>query len=75
MQEQHVADMQDRQISDEMEDTWLSSGNSSQSQSSNDRIITPPPLTPSRRPTLGKRMDYGPKKDAIDDKLKMKFLS
>ena len=52
-----------------MKDTHLSTGNSSQSQSSNNRAITPPPLTPSRRPTPGKRMHYSPKKDAIEDKL------
>ena len=50
-----------------MEDSQSSAGNSS--QSSNNRVTTPPHLTPSRRPTLGKRMWYSPKKDATEDKL------
>ena len=34
------------------------------------RVTTPPPLTPYRRPTPGKRMHYGPnKRDAIEKKL------
>ena len=42
---------------------------SSASASSN-RVITPPPLTPCRRPTPGKRKHYGPnKRDAIEEKL------
>ena len=40
-----------------------------QSQSSNNRVTTQPPLTPCGRPTPGKRMPYSPKKDAIEDKL------
>ena len=74
-QEQVVADTQDTHISNEMEDSQSSAGNSSQSQSqsSSNRVTTPPPLIPCRRPTLGKRMHYGPKKDAI--KTKMKCLS
>ena len=57
------------QISDEMKDSQSSAGNSSQSQSSSNRVTTPPSLTPCRRPTPGKRMCYSPKKDAIEDKL------
>ena len=58
-QEQVVAGTQDTQIPDEMEGSQSSAGNSS--QSSNSRFATPPPLTPSRRPTPGKRMCNGPK--------------
>ena len=48
----------------EMEDSQ-----SSASASSN-RVTTPPPLTPCRRPTPGKRMHNGPnKRDAIEAKL------
>ena len=51
-------------MADEMEDSQ-----SSASVSSN-RVTTPPPLTPCRRPTPGKRMYYGPnKRDAIEEKL------
>ena len=59
-QEQVVADTQDTQISDEMEDSQSSPGNSSQSQSSSNRVTTLLPLTPCRRATPGKRMHYGP---------------
>ena len=62
-----------KQISDEMKDSQTSAGNSSQSQSSNNRVKTPPTLTPCRRPTLGKRMHYSPKKDTIEDKLLQKI--
>ena len=42
---------------------------SSPSASSN-RGTTPPPLTPCRRPTPGKRMHYGPnKRDTIEERL------
>ena len=42
---------------------------SSASASSN-KVTTPPPLTPCRRPTPGKRVHYGHKKrDAIEEKL------
>ena len=68
-QEQVVTDTQDTQISDKMEDTQSSAGNSSQSQCCSNRVTTPLPLTPCRRPTPGKRMCYSPKKDAIEDKL------
>ena len=51
-------------MADEMEDFQ-----SSASASSN-RVTTPPPLTPCRKPTPGKRMPYGPnKRDAIEEKL------
>ena len=51
-------------MANEMEDSQ-----SSASASSN-RVTTPPPLTPCRRPTPGKRMHYGPnKRDAIEEKL------
>ena len=52
-----------------MKESQSSAGNSSQSQCSNNRVTTPLPLTHCRRLTLGKRMNYGPKKDAIEDKL------
>ena len=39
------------------------------SQSANNRVTPPLPLSPSRRPAPGKRMCYGPKKDAVEDKL------
>ena len=56
--------MQDIQIANEMEDSQ-----SSASASSN-RVTTPPPLTPCRRPTPGKMMHCGPnKRDAIAEKL------
>ena len=54
----------DTQIVDDMEDSQ-----SSASASSN-MVTTPPPLTPCRRPTPGKRMHYGQnKRDAIWEKL------
>ena len=58
---QVVADTQDTQIADEMED--------SQSSASSNRVTMPPPLTTCRRPTPGKRMYYGPKRDVIEEKL------
>ena len=49
-------------MANEMED--------SQSSASSNRVITPPPLTPCRRPTPGKGKHYGPnKRDAIEGKL------
>ena len=49
-------------MADEMEE--------SQSSASSNRVTTPPPLTPCRTPTPGKRMHYGPnKRDAIEEKL------
>ena len=60
--QEQVVDTQDTQMADEMED--------SQSSASHNRVTTPPPLTPCRRPTPGKRMCYGPnKRDAIEEKL------
>ena len=51
-------------MANEMEDFQ-----SSASASSN-RVTTPPPLTPCRRPAPGKRMHYGPnKRDTIKEKL------
>ena len=41
----------------------------SQSQCFINRVTTPPLLTPCRKQTPGKRMGYGPKKDAIEEKL------
>ena len=42
----------------------------SQSSASSKKVTTPPPLTPCRRPTPGKRMHYGHnKRDAIKEKL------
>ena len=65
--EQVVANKKDTEISNEMQDNQSSPGNSS--QSSNNRVTTPLPITPSRIPTLGKRMLYSTKKDAIEEKL------
>ena len=49
-------------MANEMEDSQLSA--------SSNRVTTPPPLTPCRRPTPGKRKHYGPnKRDAIEEKL------
>ena len=64
-QEQVVADAQDTQIVDEMEDSQ-----SSASATSN-RVTTPPPITPCGRLTPGKKgCIYGPNKiDAIEEKL------
>ena len=51
-------------MANEMEDSQSSAS------ASNDRVTTPPPLTPCRIPTPGKRMHYAPnKKDAIEEKL------
>ena len=42
----------------------------SKSSASSNRVTIPPPLTPCRRPTPGKRMHYGPnKRDAIEEKI------
>ena len=57
-------DTLDTQIVEDMEDSQ-----SSASASSN-KVTTPPPLTPCRRPTPGKRLCYGHnKRDAIEEKL------
>ena len=60
-QEQEAA-TPDMEIGGETEDSQSSPGTSS-------RLTTPPPLTPVSRPTPGKRMQHGPKKDAIEEKL------
>ena len=49
-------------MADEIED--------SQTSASSNRVTPPPPLTPCRGPTPGKRMHYSPnKRDAIEEKL------
>ena len=51
-------------MTDEMEDSQSSA------TASSNRVTTPPPLIPCRRPTPGKRMHYSPnKRDAIEEKL------
>ena len=62
--QEQVSDNLDSQIDDEMEDSQ-----STASVSSN-RVTSPPPLTPCRRPTPGKRMHCGQnKRDAIEERL------
>ena len=62
--QEHVFDTLDTQIVDEMEDSQSSASTSS------NKVTTPPPLTPCRRPTPSKRMCYGQnKRDAIEEKL------
>ena len=60
-QEQEVG-TPDMDIGGETEDSQSSAGTSS-------RLTTPPPSTPVSRPTPGKRMQHGPKKDTVEDKL------
>ena len=60
-QEQEAATL-DMEIGGETEDSQSSPGTSS-------RLTTPPPLTPVSRPTPGKRMQHGPKKDPVEKKL------
>ena len=60
-QEQEAA-TPDMEIGGETEDRQSSPGTSS-------RLTTPPPLTPVSRPTPGKRMQHGPKKDPVEEKL------
>ena len=60
-QDQEVA-TPDMDIGGETEDSQSSPGTSS-------RLNTPPPLTPVSRPTPGKRMRHGPKKDPVEEKL------
>ena len=60
-QDQEVA-TPDMDIGGETEDSQSSPGTSS-------RLNTPPPLTPVSRPTPGKRMQHGPKKDPVEEKL------
>ena len=52
----------DMDIGGETEDSQSSAGTSS-------RLTMPPPSTPVSRPTLGKRMRHGPKKDTVEEKL------
>ena len=62
--QEQVFDNLDSQIDDEMEDSQLTASASS------NRVTTPPPLTPCRRPTPGKRMHCGQnKRDAIEERL------
>ena len=60
-QDQEVATL-DMDIGGETEDSQSSPGTSS-------RLNTPPPLTPVSRPTPGKKMRHGPKKDPVEEKL------
>ena len=60
-QEQEAA-TPDMEIGVETEDSQSSPGTSS-------RLTTPLPLTPVSRPTPGKRIQHGPKKDIIEEKL------
>ena len=60
-QDQEVA-TPDMEIGGETEDSQSSPGTSS-------RLNTPPPLTHVSRPTPGKRMRHGPKKDPVEEKL------
>ena len=54
----------DSQIDDEMEDSQ------STASASSNRVTAPPPLTPCRRPTPGKRIHCGHnKRDAIEERL------
>ena len=62
--QEQVSDNFDSQIDDEMEDSQ------STASASSNRVTTPPPLTPCRRPTPGKRMHCGHnKRDAIEERL------
>ena len=51
--QEQVSDNLDSQIDDEMEDSQ------STASASSNMVTTPPPLTPCRRPTPGKRMHCG----------------
>ena len=62
--QEQVSDNLDSQIDDEMEDSQSTASTSS------NRVTSPPPLTPCRRPTLGKRMHCGQnKRDVIEERL------
>ena len=62
--QEQVFDNLDTQIVDEMEDSQ------STASASSNTVTTPPPLTPCRRPTPGKRMCCGQnKRDAIEERL------
>ena len=52
----------DMDIGGETEDSQSSAGTSS-------RLTMPLPSTPVSRPTLGKRMQHGPRKDTVEEKL------
>ena len=60
-QEQEAGTL-DMDIGGETEDSQSSAGTSS-------RLTMPLPSTPVSRPTLGKRMQHGPKKDTVEEKL------
>ena len=62
--QEQVSDNFDSQIDDEMEDSQ------STASASSNRVTTPPPLTPCRRPPPGKRMHCGHnKRDPIEERL------
>ena len=62
--QEQVSDNLDSQIDDEMEDLQSTASTSS------NRVTSPPPLTPCRRPTPGKRMHCGQnKRDVIEERL------
>ena len=62
--QEQVSDNLDSQIDDEMEDSQ------STASASSNRVTSPPPLTPHRRPTPGKRMHCGQnKRDAIEERV------
>ena len=60
--QEQEADTPDMDIGGETEDSQSSAGTSS-------RLTMPLPSTPVSRPTLGKRMQHGPKKDTVEEKL------
>ena len=61
---EQVSDNLDSQIDDEMEDSQ------STASASSNGVTSPPPLTPCRRPTPGKKMHCGQnKRDAIEERL------
>ena len=62
--QEQVSNNLDSQIDDEMEDSQ------STAPASSNRVTTPPPLTPCRRPTPGKRMHFWHnKRDVIEERL------
>ena len=62
--QEQVSDNLDTQIDDEVEDSQ------STASASSNTVTTPPPLTPCRRPTVGKRMHCGHnKRNAIEERL------
>ena len=62
--QEQVSDNLDSQIDDKMEDSQ------STASASSNRVTSPPPLTPCRRPTPGKRMCCGQnKRDDIEERL------